>query len=335
MYVGKQFNEGLKQIGFILIILFLFVLIVSELKYFVSAVLGSFTLFLLLRKPHKKLKNKGFSTTLSTIILLLGTLIVLGLLGWWFVNIILNKLTNFQPSIVWDALKHIQDVVLTKTSYNIFSDEMLQRLINTFSNILPSLLSVTGNVLANLFMMFFILFFMLQQSNFLQRTVERLLPISRDSIDSLKHETDNMVVSNAVVIPLIMIAQGMLAGLAYWFLNAGDPVVFGLVTAFFGLVPVIGTAGVWLPLAINLFIGGNIWQAIVLVIWGALIVSYVDNIIRMVLLKKTADVHPLITIFGVILGLNLFGFWGIIFGPLVLSSFILLVKIYRREFLTD
>jgi predicted PurR-regulated permease PerM len=125
------------------------------------------------------------------------------------------------------------------------------------------------------------------------------------------------------------------AALAYWFTGAGDPIVWGLLTGFFGLIPVIGTAGIWLPLAINLLIGDHVWQCVVLIIWGVCVVSTIDNVFRMVFLKKYANVHPLVALFGVILGVNLFGFWGIIFGPLVISGFLLLIKIFHKEFLTN
>jgi predicted PurR-regulated permease PerM len=178
----------------------------------------------------------------------------------------------------------------------------------------------------------FVLFFLLQQSREFEEGIENFLPISKENVHLLKKEAHNMIISNAVGIPLIMIGQGITAGLAYWILDAGDPVIWGLMTGFCGLVPVVGSGGVWVPLAINLAMGGHIWQGIVLIIYGCLVVSSVDNLVRIVLLKKKANVHPLITLFGVIVGMNLFGFWGIIFGPLILSGFFLLLRIYKKEF---
>jgi predicted PurR-regulated permease PerM len=105
-----------------------------------------------------------------------------------------------------------------------------------------------------------------------------------------------------------------------------------MMTGFFGLLPVVGTAGIWVPLSIELLVGGHIWQGIVLAIYGACIISSVDNCVRMIFLEKKANVHPLITLFGVIMGMNLFGFWGIIFGPLMISGLFLLCRIYAREF---
>ncbi|MDH8700897.1 putative PurR-regulated permease PerM [Dysgonomonadaceae bacterium PH5-43] len=332
MYTGKLFNESIKQIGLLLIILFLACLIVGGLQYFISSVLGGFTLYLILRKPQQYLLNKGWNNTLVTSFLLLITFAFLILVVGGLIALVYSKLQQFHPKVIVDSLYNIHGSILERWEYDIFSEDVIQKALATVGNIIPGILSTTGNVVANVGMMIFILFFMLQQSTAFEKGIENLIPVSRESISMLKTEVHNMTLSNAVGIPLIMIGQGVTAGLAYWLLDAGDPVVWGLLTGIFGLIPVVGTGGVWLPLALNLLIGGNIWQGIVLAIYGALIISSVDNLVRMVFLKKAANVHPLVTLFGVILGMKLFGFWGIIFGPLLISCFMLLIKIYKKEF---
>lgn len=95
----------------------------------------------------------------------------------------------------------------------------------------------------------------------------------------------------------------------------------------------VGTGLVWGPLVIYLCATGNWVNGIGLLCYGALVISQVDNLIRFVLQKKMADTHPLITVFGVIIGLPLFGFMGVIFGPLLLSMFILCLDIFKKEYL--
>jgi predicted PurR-regulated permease PerM len=335
MYKGKQFNENVKQIGFLLLILFLAFLIVDGLKYFASSILGGFTLYMILRKPHRYLIQKGWGNTITTIVLLLITFAFLIIIVGSLLTLVYSKLRSFDLQMLINSLYHIQESVLARWNYNIFSEEAIQKVITTASNILPGIISTTGNVVANVAMMSFILFFMLQQSKSFETGMESFLPISKDSITLLKTEVQNMILSNAVGIPLIMIGQAVTAGVGYWLLDAGDPIVWGIITGIFGLIPVVGTGGVWLPLALNLLVGGNIWQGIVLLFYGAVIISSVDNVVRMVFLKKAANVHPLITLLGVILGMNIFGFWGIIFGPLLISGCLLLIKIYKKEFIAN
>lgn len=328
-----QFNNHIRQIGFLLIIIFLACLIIGELRYFASSILGGFTLYIILRTPHRRLLEKGWKNTLATLTLLIITFIFLVLMLGGLISIVYAKLKQFQPQIIMDELHNIRNLVILKWDYNIFSEDIIQKTISTIGNILPDILSATGNVIANVVMMIFVLFFMLQESVQFERELEKVLPVSSDGIRLLKKETHTIIFSNAVGIPLIMLGQGITAGLAYWMLDAGDPVIWGLMTGFFGLVPVIGTGAIWLPLAIDLLIANHIWQGIVLIIYGICVISSVDNLVRIVFLKKKANIHPLITLFGVILGMNLFGFWGIIFGPLMISIFFLFVKIYQKEFM--
>jgi predicted PurR-regulated permease PerM len=89
---------------------------------------------------------------------------------------------------------------------------------------------------------------------------------------------------------------------------------------------------VWVPAAVYLFIIGHTWQAVFVILFGALILGTLDNIIRFILAKKMADVHPIVTVLGVILGLKYFGFLGLIFGPLLISYFLILIKIYYVEY---
>ena len=89
---------------------------------------------------------------------------------------------------------------------------------------------------------------------------------------------------------------------------------------------------IWLPVAIYQLANGQTWQGIVVIAWGFLFLGSVDNIIRFLLAKRMADVHPIVTVLGVILGLQYFGITGLIFGPLIISYFIILLKIYYAEY---
>ena len=332
MYTGKFFNERAKSIVFFLILVLLGCVIVYELRYFSSSVLGAFTLYMLLRKPHKRLLAKKWHNTPAVLMLALLTFLVIIIIGGGISMVVYTKIQNFEPQTILDNLKLFHDTTIQKWGHSISLDDIVVKGVQWLGTALPGVLSATGNVIANVILMIFVLFFMLQGSEKFEEGLENLLPISKENIRLLKKETNHMVISNAIGIPLIMTFQAMLSALGYWFTGAGDPVVWGILTGFAGLIPVIGTVVVWAPLAINLLVGGQIWQGVVLLVWGVCVISLIDNGFRMIFLKKYANVHPLIPLFGVVLGINLFGFWGIIFGPLVISGFLLLVKIYHSEF---
>jgi predicted PurR-regulated permease PerM len=335
MYTGKDFNEKTKVVGFLLLMALLICLIVYELRYFSSSVLGAFTLYILLRKPYRYLLAKGWNKSLATTFLVILTFLIIFTIGGGIAGVVYSKIDQFNPQIIIDNLKMVHDSVFEKWGYNIFPEDIVEKGAKWLGGALPGVLSATGNVIANVILMVFVLFFLLQGSKEFEQGVSNLLPVSKENIRLLKSETNHMIFSNAIGIPMIMFLQGALSALAYWFTNAGDPIIWGLITAFAGLIPAVGTAVVWIPLAINLIMGGNVWQGIVLLLWGGCVISLIDSGFRMILLKKYANVHPLIPLFGVILGINMIGFWGIIFGPLLLSGFLLLVKIFHSEFLKN
>ena len=333
MYTGRTFNERAKEIGFLLVLVSLACLIIYQLRYFMSSALGAFTLYMILRKPYRSLLAKGWNKTLSISVLLSLTFLVIVIIGGGITGVVYAKIRHFNPHSILESIKLVHDSLIQRLEYQFIPDDIVIQGVQWLGSILPSMLSATGNVIANVVLMIFVLLFMLQGSEKFEQGIESLLPFSNENIALLKKETNNMIISNAIGVPVIMMLQGSLAALAYWFTGAGDPIIWGLMTGFAGLIPAVGTGIIWLPLALNLLIGGNIWQSILLIVWGCCVISLVDNVFRMAFMKKFSNIHPLIPLFGVILGINMFGFWGIIFGPLVISVFLLLVKIFRCEFI--
>ena len=148
----------------------------------------------------------------------------------------------------------------------------------------------------------------------------------------LASETDLMIRANAVGIPIICLVQGIFAAIGYLIFGVKDWGMWGFVTGVFAFFPLVGTMIIWVPLVIYLYsINQNI-TATGLTIYSFVITGNVDYITRLGLLKKIGNVHPMITVLGVIVGLQLFGFMGLIFGPLLISYFIILIKIYVNEF---
>jgi predicted PurR-regulated permease PerM len=127
----------------------------------------------------------------------------------------------------------------------------------------------------------------------------------------------------------------MVAALGYWFFGLNEPVFWGIMTGLFSFIPFIGSTAIWLPAAAIMISSGFVWQGIALIIYGLLVISLVDNFVLIIFQKKFANVHPLVTILGFIIGVNLFGIPGIIFGPLLISYFLILLKIYKEEYLDE
>lgn len=140
-------------------------------------------------------------------------------------------------------------------------------------------------------------------------------------------------VSYSIIISTFVtaIVQGILGAIA--FLIVGLPAFFaGVFMAIFSLIPYVGTAIIWLPTSIFLLVSGSIWQGVFMLIWGGAVIGMSDNLIRAYLIKDKAQVHPIFIIFSIIGGISLFGFWGIVFGPLIISLTVTILHIYEMEF---
>jgi predicted PurR-regulated permease PerM len=117
------------------------------------------------------------------------------------------------------------------------------------------------------------------------------------------------------------------------FIVVGVPsLLAGILIFIFSFFPYIGTAFVWLPIGIYLIIIGKVWQGIFILLWGALVISLIDNMLRPYLIKGKAQVHPMIIFFSIFGGLALMGIWGIIFGPLIVSLAVTILHIYELEY---
>ncbi len=326
-------TEWIKHAVFIVIIIGIAFLLFINLSFFLSGFLGAFTLYMLLRKPHAFLTEKwNWRPTLSSLTLLILAFLGISAIGYGIFEMVASKLSLLNSNELVSGLKTIETKVNQMVGHVVIPDNIAEKSAGTIMQFLSSLLSTTYSFAANLFMMLFMLFFMLSDSVALEKNIRNYIPFSAKNQILLKRETRNMVLSNAIGIPLIMLMQGLASVIGYAIFGVSEPLFWGVITGLFSLVPMVGTTLIWLPMGVYLISTGLLWQGIGLMLFGALIVTNVDSVLRFVLMKKMANVHPLITVFGVILGINLFGFWGIIFGPLLISAFFLLLNLYRTEY---
>jgi len=131
---------------------------------------------------------------------------------------------------------------------------------------------------------------------------------------------------------LVALFQGIIALIGYLIFGVPEPLFWFTITAISSMIPLVGTALGIIPVSILLFSQGHTWAAIGILIYGFAVVGVTDNLVRLYVLEKLSSVHPLITLIGVIIGVPLFGFIGLIFGPLLISLFLLILKIYRKEY---
>ena len=328
-------NDRLKQIGFLLLILFLGILLFMKMFTFFPGFLGAVTLYVICRQWMFKLTeqrkwNKSLAATLMMVLSFLIILLPIGML----VNMLTAKVAyaaNHSTELI-NSLKATNARLEQSLGFGVMTTERLQKLQENITAVLPGFLGATFNTLTAIAMMYFILFFMLVNGRKMEENLYEYIPLKDNNVERLGKEFNTLVIANAVGIPLIAIVQGIVSLIGYLIFGIPQPFFWFVVTCFTAMLPVIGAAAVYVPLGVYLLATGNTWQGIAILVYGFGVVGTSDNIARMLLNKRIADVHPLITIFGVIIGVSLFGFIGLIFGPLLISMFILLLEIYGNEF---
>lgn len=328
----------IRQVSFITILVLVGWILFRELQAFIPAFLGALTLYVIMRKwMFRLIYMRKWKPGLAAMLLMLTSFLVIMLPIWLLANMLSAKV-GFAIDHASDLLKGVQNFVSDiekRTGYEIITEENLKNASGYIAKTLPGILGATFDTLTTIAMMYFILFFMLTQGRQMEKSLYDLLPMSEQNLNKVGKEVKDMVLSNAIGIPVIALLQGVVGLIGYLVLGVKEPLLWFAITCITAMLPVIGAAFAYVPLSIIFFAQGPIWKGIVMAIYGFGVIGTVDNVFRFALQKRIGNVHPLVTVLGVIIGINLFGFIGLIFGPLLIALFLLLVRIYKLEFVID
>jgi predicted PurR-regulated permease PerM len=194
--------------------------------------------------------------------------------------------------------------------------------------------TVVGNVtsfVVNTVITLFTLFFLFREGRSARRRAAAILPLSTAQIDRLFTGIENTIIATVYGGIVVAIVQGALTGFALWLTGIHSPVLWGVVAAVFALIPLVGTAVVWVPAAIYLVATGDWVKGVLLAAWGAGVVGTVDNFLRPYLISGRVQMHTLLIFFAVFGGVQAFGFLGLFVGPVILAVTITVLGMLRDE----
>lgn len=328
--------ESYWKYALIAIIIVLGVILFLEFLPFLGGILGASTIYILVRRQlyyltEKKRVRPGLAALLLLMETVLCFLIPLSLAVWLFVSKL--QTINLDPSQLIKFAEHIADLIQQKTGYDVLETSNIMSAVSILPKIGQILMGGISGFAVNVVVVVLVLYFMLIGGRKMESYAYDILPFSEKNKKHVMKEINMIVTSNAIGIPLLAIIQGVIALIGYWIFDVPSPFLFGFLTCFATIIPVVGTSLVWFPLAVYMALTGDWINALGLAVYALVIITNIDNLIRFMLQKKMADIHPLVTIFGVIIGLSLFGFMGIIFGPLLISIFILCFNLFKEQYL--
>jgi predicted PurR-regulated permease PerM len=246
---------------------------------------------------------------------------------------VLEKVAELQnnPAYLKTMLEKVKHLVPVNGDMQNLVEDGLKKVGAWATELFPSIISGAFNIVLGLLLMYFLLFFMLVQMETFEQALIKYAPFREQNVQRFAEEMRNTTYANVLGQGFIALVQGSLVGLCFYILGYTDPVFWGVVTTFISFVPILGPPVVFVPAALLQLANGNNFAGWAMLIFGFVVIINIDNVLRFMIAKRVGNIHPVITVLGVVIGIPLFGILGLVFGPLLLSWFILLVKIYETS----
>ncbi|MEK6812735.1 MAG: AI-2E family transporter [Nanoarchaeota archaeon] len=330
-------DSQVKHSKYFFLIAFLAVLAVSiyilrgYLISIISAMILAYIFHPLYRKLHQYIRNRSLAAFTLSVLLVLFTLIPAILAA----NALVNESVKFFHEVNQFDNQDLIDKVSMLLGKNVNLDFYLKEVLNKLSLYIANstsnfILSLPSKILAA-FIMVFIMYYLFKEGKEFIATVKGWLPLRPHYKERMAQQFDQVVYAVLFGIVVTAFIQGIAGMLGLWVFGVDSPILLGLVMVLLAMLPVVGPWLVWFPAAMLKMIDGDNVNGIGLLVYGLLIVSTVDNIIRPKLIGLKGKVHPVIVLLGVLGGLTAFGLIGVIIGPLILAITIEFVKIYLKE----
>ena len=339
-------NHSSKMPQALLILSVLAAVLIYALYPYINAFFGAFILYVVFKPFYmylttKKKINKNiaaFGIIFLTIILILIPLYLL-------ITIVIIQIQNILfdtstlPGYVETINLYISNLHLEGLPLGINLSEKITEVAssaaNFFSIMLVNAIQSLGQRIIEFVIMYFLLFYLLVgMDSRCSMKLQNAIPFSKENTDILQKEFKSVVNATLISSGIIAIIQGAILTITFLLLGVEGAFLWGFVTVLLSFLPVVGATLIWLPAAMIQLFQQDYFTAVGILIGGA-ILSSIDNFLRPVIQKKVGRIHPLESLIGVIIGLNLFGLLGIIIGPLLISYVVLMAKMFNEEYLQD
>ena len=194
-----------------------------------------------------------------------------------------------------------------------------------------AILGSLARLTASFFFMLILLFFLFRDGQKWVEGLGSLMPLAPAQTRELFQNIANTIIGNVYGIVSVGLVQGVLTGVAIAIVGLPSPLLLGIAAFFASILPVIGAALVWIPAALYLMFSGAIWKGVFVLLWGAVVISTADNVVRPWVVSGKVELHPLVLMFVILGGVQLFGFLGLFLGPVIVSVLAAVFHMLREE----
>ena len=311
--------------------------IVWSMVPFAPGILGAAVFYVVTVPGYRWLNTRGVPRSASATLMLLAVLLIILVPGGALVGVLADEIPSAIKGLdAGPLVRRVQGLRIGPINVG----EQLARASGSIGSWVSSqVLGAVGGaarVTLNLVIALLGLYYLLLAAEDVWPKVKRFLPFTDDDSEDLRNKFYEVTMATVLGVVAVAVAQGVLVGLAFLVLSLPNPIVWGTVTAIASVLPLVGSALVWVPGAVILFATGHVGQAVGLSIFGGVVVSNIDNVMRPIVSKRVGNLHPLTTLLGAFAGIQYIGLIGILLGPLAITWFFELLTIYDKEYgLTD
>ncbi len=339
-----------RQIFFYIALTITAVLAGIVLKNFISvivlSVIYSFAVRPIYHFFHRYVKSQSIASLLTLLLSIMMVFIPIA----FIVDLFVREALQFRLSVVNNSGSFSQAIEQSvRTSYltikdipilsDVFHPDKISKTLENSANIVSSFLSSkalaigssSAGIITNFFIMLFLVYFLTPNLSKIRRYVEDLSPLE-NKIDKLY--IDRAIAMTSTVVKgtfIVALAQGMLAGLFMWLAGVDYVLVLTLAAVIASVIPVVGTGFITVPISVLLFLSGQPVPALIVFLGQIIVIANIDNIIRAELVARENSLHPALMLMSIIGGIQAFGVWGFIYGPVILILFITSLEIYQKH----
>lgn len=299
-----------------------------------SSILGAIVFFTMFRPVYLNLTvKKGWNKSLVAVLIIFSSFIVIIVPLMSLSIMVVGKIASINKNTfnLQDWVSKIDAYAGQYFNQPHLAENTLQKLGAYATELFPSILGSAANIIITLLVMYFLMYFMFTQITEFETALLKYAPFREQHAVKFAVALRNSTYSNVLGQGIIALVQGSLLALGFFVFGIPDAIFWGVIGTFISFLPVVGAPTLTIPAGIILIANGHSVKGILLMAFGLLFIGNIDNVLRMMINRRVGNTHPIITIIGVFIGIPLFGILGLVFGPLLLSYFLLLLEIYETN----
>ena len=316
-----------------LLVLLLGVALVIALTPYLTGLLGIPVLYAVFTPAHDWLMRR-FSAKVSAALVVALALFLIVVPGVSFAGLIVSQAQQMAAGVIQSpVLRRLSELKPAGIDLGPRLADLGAKVVSWVGSSAFGLIGTATRVALNLVISLFGLFYLLLRPGETWDAVRPYIPFSAKNTEKLRQRFRDVTHSTVIGTGVTSAIHGTLVGLGFWVTGLPNALFWGVVTMVFSILPVVGSGLVWGPGALALMLDHRPGAALLLAAWGIIVVGNVDYVIRPMVFRRWANIHPLVTLLGALAGVPYFGILGLLIGPLAVSYFFELIKMYREEYL--